>query len=198
MPFFSPETKYSLQETFRRVGIGSIVKLVLILGLFLWWIWPEEPPLTQPQTVQIKPDPIPPAAEVTQQDLRPLMTATQSSFYWKSFIWMMEHGKVLTSRNFEGKALFTRYIKDEAFNAENGLSCSPYSEAIIMAGKLNIRKGIACKIGMGSWCRQPMDEKAECRRTTPQGGLDVISNDYSMGMHNMKLEWNNKLSQFGF
>lgn len=200
MPLLSDEIKYSIQETIRRVGIGSIVKLVLIIALFLWWIWPENEPLTpaQSKSAQMRPDPAPPASEVTQEDLRPLMTSAQSSFYWKSFMWMMEHGKDLTSRNFNSKVLFTRYIKDTAFKAENGLSCHPYSEVITMTGKSNIRKGIACKIGFGSWCRQPLGEKAECRRATPQGGLDVIGQDYSLSMHNMKLDWNNKLSQFGF
>lgn len=203
MKFFSEETQYVIRETIRRVGITNILKFVVILSFIFWLLWPEDQLQKQHNTQSTQKEnaveePAVPTSQPTAQDLRPLMTSSQSSYYWKSFIWMMEHGKDLTPRSFGIDTFFARYIKDAPFKGENGLNCHPYSEIIMMAGKSNARRGIACHIAAGSWCRQPEGERAECRHVTANGGLETISNDYSIEMHNLKLEWNNKLSQFGF
>jgi hypothetical protein len=127
------------------------------------------------------------------------MTATQSHFYWKSFVWMMEFGKIRTARSFASNTLVMRYIKEDAFTAENGRKCIPFSEQIILAGSANTRKGIACQIAQGSWCRQYVGEdKAQCRRATPKGEFEILGADTAIEIQNLKMDWNNKLSSFGF
>ena len=125
------------------------------------------------------------------------MTSEQSLFYWESFQWMMDHGPKLKQKSFGSKTLFVSFLKDEAFQARNGLVCVPYSEKLIMAGKFNLRRGLACQRPGGSWCRQPEGETAQCR--IPRGkGLGVISNEADITLHNMKIDWDRNLRKFGF
>lgn len=199
MKLLSPENAFILRETVNRIGIGAIIKVCVMVCLVGYWLWPEVQPLTP--TTEVKhamPDPSPPPASASEDDLRERMTANQSRFYWSSFIWMMEHGKPLAPRSFDGKVLFVSYLADAPFVAENKLNCRPYSERIIIADRANTRQGLACNIGQGSWCRQPIGERAECRRTAPDGTLSTIQTDYSLSLQNMKVDWNRNLKRVGF
>lgn len=193
-----PETVYSIRETLRNWGVKGIVKILLACAFVLWLFWPEgeevqyKSPPNKRVAVQ-KPDPLPPEAKMSEEDLRKVLTAEQSGFYWTSFIWMMDNGQELTPKSFDNKVIFVTYLKDKSFQAENGLTCHPYSEKLIIAHKINQRRGIACRLKLDSWCRQPEGEKAICR--LPDASFSA---EADVTLHNLKTGWDRNLLEWGF
>jgi hypothetical protein len=198
MKLLSDEKLFVIRETVRRLGPGAIVKYLLCIGLVLWFLWPEvkdmQPAITPQQAETLAREPLPPMAEQTEEDLREKMTAEQSAFYWDSFTRMMEQGAELKQKSFETSVIFVSYVKDKPFQAENGLACIPYSEKVILAGKSNLRRGLACNAGNGRWCRQPEGEKALCREPKSGG----IAEDTFVTLHNLKIDWDRNIRGFGF
>lgn len=192
MKLLSDEKLFVIRETVRRLGLGAILQYTACILLILWFLWPEMgevPPMVTPQQAEsLAREPLPPVAEESPEDLREKMTAEQSAFYWDSFTRMMEQGPELKRKSFESPVLFVSYIRDKAFQAENGLACAPYAEKLILAGQSNLRRGLACSPAPGRWCRQPEGEKALCRE--PQSG------DLAVTMHNLKLDWDKNLQGF--
>jgi hypothetical protein len=188
---------YWLYESLRLLGFRPFVKggILLWLAYALFWPEPETSPLSATKIPQ--PDPVAPQAEVASEDLRPLMTATQTAFYWNSFQWMMSYGKELTPKAFSNKVLYVRYVKEKPIENEKKLTCRPYTEQIILAGKSNTRRGLACQRPSLDWCRQEKGKNAECRLVEPSGSFAKFSTDYDITVHNAKVDWDSTLYRFG-
>lgn len=188
---------YALRENLRLIGLRPFVKWGIILSLAAWFFWPEpeapEPPVT-PQQQALPHEPVPPAATETKEDLRDIMTAGQTSFYWDSFQWMMSQGPELKPASLDGNVVFVSYLKDAAFKTENGLTCRPFSEKLIVAGKFNLRRGIGCQSGADGWCRQMVGEKAQCRSTGPNG----FALDMQTTLTTLRIDWDRNLNRFRF
>ncbi len=204
---------YQVRETINHIGVGKIILFALILIFGIWLIWPETKKSSVNNGEISKYNTQPPSnhqssktsvdnkliyneegAVLSDVDLRAIMTSKQSSFYWVSFEWMMQYGKDLQPKNFSNSVMSITYIADKAFQAHN-MTCRPYSEKIVMAGKINIRKGVACKNKSGNWCRQIEGEPAICRNKLDNN--KIITNN-SIKWHNLKMGWDRNLAKIPF
>lgn len=186
----------------KLAAIGTPALALIIYGLTLLdyaALFPIDEEVVDPATVaqtEEKPKSIFATldAKKTNEDVREIMTAEQSSFYWQTFLIMMEHAKPLEHKEYDGNVIQIAYQADAKFKAENGHTCRPYSEKVAMAGRINTRKGIACRKGPGYWCRQPVGETAKCRAPNPSGDFDSTMLDYRITMHNFGIGWDRNLS----
>ncbi len=189
------ELPYALKESLRLTGLRPFIKWGTFLALVAYFLWPApEAPQSQIVPIQVsQADPHAPLATRTESDLREIMTAEQTAFYWKSFEWMMQYGAVLKPKSLDGRVVFVSYLKDESFKAENGLKCHPFSEKLIVAGKFNLRRGVGCEKSAGNWCRQIEGEQAHCRTAAATG----FAADSALTLQNMRLDWDRNLNNFG-
>lgn len=191
--------RYHIRETVRIVGIRKLLFRFLLVALALYIFLPDfsEPPPELPAAAVQPEQTVPPlTGELSDTDLRKLMTTHQSAFYWTTFQWMMEYGKPLEPRNFNDPVIHLAYLADEKFMSGR-TTCRPYSEKLVLAKKMNIRKGIACRSAQGGWCRQPEGEKAICRIEKP-GGIAGLQVDAEITMHAFKIGWDRNLAKLPF
>lgn len=188
----TPLTLHLLWETLKRMGPLPFIKGMLIFAGLFYLFKPEVlQPLVAQAPVATK-EVVSPASEAITEDLRANMTSAQSAFYWKSFEWMMAYGPELQPKTLNGGTVFVTYVKDAAFKAENGLTCRPFAEKLIVAGQYNIRKGVGCVRG-NSWCRQMQSEQPQCRSNSPTG----FEAEMGLTLQNMRIDWDRNLNNYG-
>lgn len=188
----TPLTLYLIWETLKRMGPLPFIKGALIFAGLLYLFKPEALPKPVAQTHLAAKEVVAPASKATTEDLRVSMTSAQSAFYWKSFEWMMAYGPELQPKTLNGGTVLVTYVKDAALKAENGLTCRPFAEKLIVAGQYNIRKGVGCVRG-NSWCRQMQNEQPQCRTPTPTG----FEAEMGLTLQNMRIDWDRNLNNYG-
>lgn len=195
------DLRYRVTEYVRTVGWKRLLfRLLLVVGVVYLLLpesqpMPERFPVPQQQAApKMKNTPQFPRLEgvASDEDLREQMTTRQSRFYWRSFHWMMSHGKAHEKRDFNDQVISLSYLAGETFTSPSQHVCRPYAEEIIMAGKMNRREGIACRVGEGQWCRQEKGEKPRCR-FVDKGGIAGFKQGWDMQMHNFGIDWNRNM-----
>lgn len=188
--------KYSAKEHWRQKGWWYFTWRLLVVFVLAMWLWPntELPAHRDIEDVETTLDDGPKDwhnAPSARRDLRKILTATQSRFYWDSFNWMMEYGKPLKVRNFESHIINLSFAMSEPFDLKPRQRCRSFREKMVVTAKSNLREGIACQRGIADWCKQVEGEKMQCRDKKPSG-LEAITGDV-FGTHNLNVDLNRQL-----
>lgn len=182
------QLKYNVKETIRIKGAWYFLWRIGLAVLIIWWLWPESDPVISHKIKDVAVD----LAEDeprewhniadTPQDLRKIITTTQSVFYWDSFNWMMEYGVAEKPRSFESKILKVRFLMSDIFDGEKKMKCRTFREKLVVTGKANSREGIACKRAGADWCKQIKGERFQCRTQPSDDLIDIDMDHFNIKM----------------
>ncbi len=192
------QLKYNVVETIGHKGVWYFIWRAALVALIIWWVWPEPDAVIKHKVADTAVDLADEPKDWHQfaqssQDLRKIITTSQSTFYWESFNWMMEYGVAERPRSFESRVINIRFLMSDIFQTKDKRSCRSFREKMVVAGKANHREGVACKRQIADWCKQVKGEKIKCRSKKSQG-IDSLKDDV-FDAHNLNIKLNRNLQK---
>jgi hypothetical protein len=203
------DLRYRLKEYIKIKGWKTLIfRALLMIGL-IYWLLPDAPPAQMPppgalpiqtqhgQEAASVPNTAQPEVEklegsLTDEDLRKQMTTYQRRFYWINFQHMMTHAKAGQEVEFLDPVLSLSFRVGEKFTTQQQRVCRPFVEEIIMMGKKNQHRAVACEAGQGHWCRFEAGKQPACRFKTPKG-LKGLQQELDLKLHNLGIGWDRNM-----